>query len=148
MNTPMDTVKTRAVDHAGLTVLSAEEAAARLASCQVGRVSFLLDGDIEIFPVTYVMDGSAVAFQTDVGSKLSAALDRATVAFEIDGFDPARRTGWSVVVKGICEEVLDDDVLARLAATGHQPWIRRGTPLRWVRIMPYSITGRQLNPDE
>ena len=37
---------------------------------------------------------------------------------------------------------------ARLAATNHRPWIGSGDTLRWVRIRPYSITGRRIAPRE
>ena len=38
-----------------------------------------------ITPVNYVLDGGTVTFRTDAGSKLSAALQGAAVAFEVDG---------------------------------------------------------------
>lgn len=137
----------RAIDHAGLSVLSVAECTALLAAGQVGRVAFLADGEPEIFPVTYLTDGSAVVFRSAVGSKLSAALEQAAVAFEIDGVDVAHRHGWSIVVKGTCEEVVDDPSLSRLEATGFQSWIETtetAERFRWIRIRPYSITGRQI----
>ncbi|CAI7974399.1 conserved hypothetical protein [Frankia sp. Hr75.2] len=140
----------RAIDHAGLSVLSVAECATLLAAGQVGRVAFLADGEPEIFPVTYLVDGSAVVFRSAVGSKLSAALEQAAVGFEIDGFDAVHRHGWSVVIKGTCEEVQDDASLSRLEATGFRAWTETTEmtgQFRWIRIRPYSITGRQILPD-
>src|SRR5690625_6810495 len=50
-----------------------------------GRLSFLSDGKIEIFPVNYVFDGDKMFFRTAPGAKLLAAEARAMVAFETDG---------------------------------------------------------------
>jgi nitroimidazol reductase NimA-like FMN-containing flavoprotein (pyridoxamine 5'-phosphate oxidase superfamily) len=134
----------RATDHAGLLVLTVDECAKMLQISDVGRLAFLADGEIEIFPVNYTVDGTAVAFRTIVGSKLAAALDNTAVAFEIDSFDAARRNGWSVVIKGTCEAIRDDATLSRLEATGFRSWIDTPEQLRWVRVRPHSITGRQI----
>ena len=46
----------------------------RATSCSqrtaVGRVGFMVDGEIDILPVCYVMDGRAPAFRTTEGEKL------------------------------------------------------------------------------
>ncbi|WP_307873711.1 MULTISPECIES: pyridoxamine 5'-phosphate oxidase family protein [unclassified Frankia] len=139
----------RAVDHAGMRVLSDDECATMLASRQVGRLAFAADGQIEIFPVAFVLDGSAVVLRSGFGMKLLAALDRTVVAFEVDRFEPASRTGWSVVVKGTCEEIEDTGTLARLETTGFENWIEYphySSTYRWLRIRPYSVTGRTLPP--
>jgi hypothetical protein len=134
-------------DHAGMRVLPEDACLRLLGSHQVGRLAFLADGEVEIFPVTFTVDGEAVVFRTGVGTKLGAALERAVVAFEVDGVDEETRSGWSVVVKGVCEEVQDPGTLGRLAALGFTTWLehpRAGGPFRWVRISPYSVTGRAL----
>ena len=46
-------------------------------------------------------------FGTDPGSKLTAALHGAPVAFEVDGTDEQQQVGWSVVVRGHIEEVTE-----------------------------------------
>jgi nitroimidazol reductase NimA-like FMN-containing flavoprotein (pyridoxamine 5'-phosphate oxidase superfamily) len=138
-----------AVDHAGMRVLSEDECATMLASRQVGRLAFAADGQIEIFPVAFVLDGSAVVLRSGFGAKITAALDRIMVAFEVDRFEPASRSGWSVVVKGTCEEIEDAGTLARLETTGFDNWIeypRHSPTYRWLRIRPYSVTGRALPP--
>jgi nitroimidazol reductase NimA-like FMN-containing flavoprotein (pyridoxamine 5'-phosphate oxidase superfamily) len=139
----------RAVDHIGMRVLSEEECLTLLASRQVGRLAFRADGEIEIFPVAFVLDGEAVVFRTGLGAKLAAALDRSAVAFEVDRIFPASRQGWSVVVKGTCEEIHDPGTLARLATTRFTTWLEQpdtASRFRWIRIRPYSVTGRALPP--
>jgi nitroimidazol reductase NimA-like FMN-containing flavoprotein (pyridoxamine 5'-phosphate oxidase superfamily) len=133
-----------ATDHAGLSVLTMDDCAALLRANQVGRIAFLSDGEIEVFPVNYTVDGNMVAFRTIVGSKLTAALENVTVAFEIDGFDVGRQLGWSVVVKGTCEEVRADATLSRLEATRLRTWLDAPGPLRWIQVRAHSVTGRQI----
>lgn len=134
-------------DEHGLEVLSREECLARLREHSVGRLAVVAGGRPEIFPVNYVLDGEAVVFRTDEGTKLAAA-DRALVAFEIDEIDVATRTGWSVVVHGRAEEMTTFDGPVRersLRELGVDPWAG-GEKRHWVRIEPLSITGRRVAP--
>lgn len=130
-------------DHAGLVVLTLETCLDLLASVPVGRVGLLVAGEVEILPVNHVLDGQCVAFRTGVGSKLSGASVGYPVTFEADGYDEAGESGWSVIVHGHAEVVEDDAEAARLAALGPRGW-RGGDRPYWVRIRPFSITGRQL----
>jgi len=98
-----------------------------------------------IFPVNYRFVNSTVVFQTTDGSKLNTASDHKTVAFEIDGFEPQQQTGWSVLVKGTAEEVMDEDVEAELHRLGLRPWAPYTKARRWVRILPDEITGRKID---
>ena len=42
-----------------------------LARCQLGRLAVDVDGEPDIFPVNYVVDGPRVLFRTAPGSKLA-----------------------------------------------------------------------------
>lgn len=130
-------------DHAGLEVLTLETCLDRLASVPVGRVGLLVAGEVEILPVNHVMDGQCVAFRTGVGSKLSGASIGYPVTFEADDYDDDGETGWSVIIHGEAEVVEDDAEVARLTALGLRGW-KGGDGPYWVRIHPFSITGRQL----
>ncbi|WP_242605729.1 pyridoxamine 5'-phosphate oxidase family protein [Frankia sp. Cppng1_Ct_nod] len=131
------------VDHAGLSVLTFEECLTLLRTTPVGRIAFASDGEVEILPVNYTVDGTIVAFRTADGSKLMAALSNAAVAFEIDGYHAGSRQGWSVVVKGTCD-LVSDPWLARLEATSLEPWADTIARERWVGIRAHSITGRRI----
>ncbi|MGF1664819.1 MAG: pyridoxamine 5'-phosphate oxidase family protein [Acidimicrobiia bacterium] len=135
---------TAPVDHAGLEILGRQECSELLRTTAVGRVAFLADGDISIMPVNYRMQGSSVVFRTTVGAKLEAAARHSPVAFEIDGWDAETQTGWSVVVKGVAAEVLDDAEAADLFDLGLRPWAEAADRRRWVRIRPDEITGRKI----
>ena len=84
-----------------------------------GRVAFVDQADRPpmIMPVNYLMHGEAVVFRIDPNSRLSAALRTANAAFEIDGIDERERTGWSVVVFGRAEDVVDPRELDELRQT-------------------------------
>ena len=115
-----------------------------LASQEVGRVA-VVDGEQPlIFPVNYQVDGNTVVFRTDPGTKLqTAALRR--VAFEVDDFDAQSRKGWSVLVRGVGQEITTaiDPRSERMRTLPVQPWAH-GTKRHWVRIVPTTITGRRV----
>ncbi|MFH8250225.1 pyridoxamine 5'-phosphate oxidase family protein [Microbacterium sp. B2969] len=55
-----------------------------LARCSLGRLAVAIDGQPEIFPVNYVVDGPRVLFRTAPGSKLAELTANPRVAFEVD----------------------------------------------------------------
>jgi pyridoxamine 5'-phosphate oxidase-like protein len=80
--------------------LTKSECFALLARAHLGRVAAVDDRGPVVFPVNFVFDRHTVVLRTDEGTKLDAAVKGSRVAFEIDGADPATRTGWSVLVRG------------------------------------------------
>lgn len=117
-----------------------------LETAEVGRIAFITGaGTPDVLPVNYVLDGEAVVFATGAGSKLTAT-GRGPVAFEVDDTDPARRTGWSVVIHGHAEEITayaSPDLLRRVRAQPPTPWARGERP-HLVRIVATTITGRRI----
>src|SRR5664279_1587071 len=109
-----------AQDHSGLEVLPYDECLLLLAQTPVGRVAFISDGELVILPVNHAMDGGSIVFRTAAGTKLRAAESAAVVGFEVDGFEPGLREGWSVVVSGTAELVLEDAELHRLESCGRR----------------------------
>jgi hypothetical protein len=78
-----------------------------------------------------------------VGSKLLALIRSASAAFEIDGVDPQTRTGWSVIIVGITEDVTNPLDIQRLEGLGLQTW-GPGTKTHWVRIRAWTVSGRRI----
>jgi uncharacterized protein len=111
----------------------------------VGRVGVLVDSAPEIYPVNYRTDGRSILFRTDPGSKLQGLERSPSVCFEIDGLEPASRTGWSVLVKGRAHRLVDADEV-RSAARHHLDYWSIGPKAIWVRIDPLEVTGRRLMP--
>jgi nitroimidazol reductase NimA-like FMN-containing flavoprotein (pyridoxamine 5'-phosphate oxidase superfamily) len=134
---------------ASLRELSQEECYRLLATQQIGRLGVNAENYPLIFPVNYALDDEVVVFRSNAGLKLTAA-DHANVTFEVDDIDPFRRTGWSIVIRGLAEEVTRDhrdELIARTAATGVEPWAP-GDRGHWLRIIPHKVTGRLIVPGE
>lgn len=131
--------------HSGLERLSREECVSLLRSQDVGRLVVVDGGRPLIFPVNYAMDGEAPVFRTASGTKLWAA-SRSPVAFEIDAVDGDARTGWSVVVHGVAQEITAfdaRDLQARVYGLPVHPWAKGDKP-SIVRVVPRLITGRRI----
>jgi nitroimidazol reductase NimA-like FMN-containing flavoprotein (pyridoxamine 5'-phosphate oxidase superfamily) len=124
--------------------LTSDECHRLLAENHVGRLAVVVGGQPIIFPLNYVFDGERVVFRTDEGQKLRHAPLR-RVAFEIDGFDEAEGTGWSVLVQGSTYEItraIDhySEALRQLPVTPFAP----GDKAHWIEIVPTEITGRRI----
>lgn len=143
----MDTPGTEPViDRLGLIVLSDEECWALIDGTPIGRVAFVHDGEPKVLPVNFLVVGHQIAFRSTSGSKFSTASMRRPVAFEVDGWDVHTRSGWSVLVEGTADLVLDADEEADLEQRGLEPWAVHDQPMEWVRILPNDISGRRISP--
>jgi uncharacterized protein len=125
------------------TELSVDESMTLLAQTAVGRLVYVADGEPGVMPVNYVFDSGTVVFRTAYGAVLDIISEGARVAFEVDDFDPATRTGWSVLVRGKAEEIW----LAKDLAAAHKLELSSWAPgerTHFVRISPSTITGRRI----
>lgn len=114
-----------------------------LAGEHLGRLAVVDDRGPVVFPVSYVLDRHTLVFRTEEGTKLNAAWSGSRACFEVDGFDVAAGTGWSVVVRGEITEVTDPAELARLRELPLR--VRApGTRNHYVRILPAVLTGRRI----
>lgn len=91
------------------------------------------------------MDGSSPVFRSTWGSKLDTASAAGLVALEADDVDPGTGRGWSVVLKGRAAIEYNDDAVARYETFGVPAWLRDDTETFWVRVLPDSVTGRELD---
>ena len=127
----------------GLELLSEEQCRQLLAGGEVGRVGITIGALPAIFPVNYrVIDGS-IHFWTAPGSKMSAAVAGAVVAFEVDDYQLADRTGWSVLAVGPAEVISDPEIAAKLIASRLEPFVDSPRTIV-VRIEPEFLSGRRL----
>jgi nitroimidazol reductase NimA-like FMN-containing flavoprotein (pyridoxamine 5'-phosphate oxidase superfamily) len=127
-----------------MLVLSREESLRLLAANTFGRLAVAMDSPV-IRPVNYIFDESSqsVAFRTADGSKFHAMLINGNAAFEIDGIDPGSRTGWSVIIVGMTEEVTTPSELRRLNRLGLEAWTP-GHKAHWMRIRAWTVSGRRI----
>ena len=127
----------------GLELLEEAEALALLAGGDIGRVGIPIGGLPAILPVNYGVVDGCILFRTGTGSKLAAAARGAMVAFEVDDYDRAARSGWSVLVIGPSEIVHDVDITFRVLDAAIEPWAG-GIRTSIVRIRPELVSGRRL----
>jgi nitroimidazol reductase NimA-like FMN-containing flavoprotein (pyridoxamine 5'-phosphate oxidase superfamily) len=127
-----------------LEVLSPIACSMHLRREDVGRVAVLVDGHPEIFPVNYAVDERGdIFFRTDPGSKLDAVATAPTIAFEIDGLDEERHSGWSVLAVGPARWVVGPEQVAHARTLPLQPWAA-GAKANVVRLSPTKLTGRRI----
>jgi uncharacterized protein len=129
------------VDRNGLEVLGRDESLRLLSTAVLGRIAITSGALPTVLPVNFRWAGRRILFRTGVGTKLSAATAHA--ALEVDEIDVESETGWSVVVTGMAEEVVDP---AELAEAGTLPLVRwaPGPDSRIVAISPDLVSGRRI----
>jgi nitroimidazol reductase NimA-like FMN-containing flavoprotein (pyridoxamine 5'-phosphate oxidase superfamily) len=120
-----------------LEVLTVEECYELVRGQVIGRLAIGSgQGPPFVAPVTFVLDDTSIVFRSDPGEKFDAVDQHVT--FQVDGFDPHHRTGWSVLLHGRIELAADADV----AHLDLEPWI--GPRAFWIRLVPEVVTGRRL----
>jgi nitroimidazol reductase NimA-like FMN-containing flavoprotein (pyridoxamine 5'-phosphate oxidase superfamily) len=112
----------------------------------IGRLGFAAEGEQLILPVNYAVDGHCIVVRTGRTVMLEALGPGATVAFEVDGADAVSETGWSVLIKGHASEMDPPGTRGGAPALALRPWTS-GSRDHWLRIMPWSVTGRAISRD-
>ncbi|XVQ09689.1 pyridoxamine 5'-phosphate oxidase family protein [Spirillospora sp. CA-255316] len=130
------------LDHGGLEILDTGECRTLLAATPLGRVVFTDSALPTVQPVNYVLAEGDVIIRTHPASRLATAAHDAVVAFEIDDYDAAARTGWSVVAIGKARGVSDPAELAVLRVLPLHSWAP-GERDHYIRIHPQIISGRR-----
>ena|SRR5690242_13640627 len=126
----------------GLEVIPRSECLELLASQSVGRVGV---GGVRpgIFPVVFAMLDGDIVFRTAPGEKLIAAALHRDVVFEVDRYDVESRTGWSVNVIGIIEELREPAARDRAEALELEPWAGEWRD-RYCAVRTRDVTGRRI----
>lgn len=137
-------------DQVGSAVeLSREECWSLLATKPVGRVAFVAPDGPRIVPVNYVLRDGRVEFRTTSYSELATHAPGHPVAFEVDDLDTEHSAGWSVLVTGLCERVMEEfgSVFTSPGETAATPWAGGRRPMV-LRIEASHVTGRHVGPGE
>lgn len=133
----MDEAKSRKV-----VMLGPEECFALLGPAGVGRVAFTDVAGPAVVPVNYTADGGDLVFRTALGGWLDQSLTTSItgadvrIAFQVDAFDPATRTGWSVLARGGAHHVAAEE-LGDLRVDTWAGEERRS----YIRLTPREISG-------
>jgi nitroimidazol reductase NimA-like FMN-containing flavoprotein (pyridoxamine 5'-phosphate oxidase superfamily) len=130
----------RAVPHAELRELSAEQCRTHLSVGGVGRVVFSAARGPVALPVNYEFTEGQIVFSTD-DAKGAALSSGGTVGFEIDRVDETLSEGWSVLVTGRCRLVEDPDEVQRLSSLDLEAWAG-GDRHTLIAMEPGETTGR------
>ncbi|WP_110239659.1 pyridoxamine 5'-phosphate oxidase family protein [Nocardioides gilvus] len=135
--------------------LSFEECRELLLTQSVGRVAFSSPDGVRIVPVNFALRDGSVEFRTTSYSELATHAPGTRVAFEVDQLDPAHRSGWSVIVTGDCERVLEHSgsTLSGSTRSGSapggdaDPWAG-GRRQLVLRLHAHQMTGRRVGGGE
>ena len=131
-------------DRHGLEVLSLSQCLALLRSRPLGRLAYLDAGGPTVVPVNHLVDGPSIVLRSLSGGKTDAVLNGQSVAFQLDEHDPARGTGWSVLVRGRAVPVDDPEEIARFEAELDSWAAQDREDVTWLRIVAEEISGRRL----
>ena len=134
---------------AHLQHLSQDECFALLATQEIGRIGINAEHYPLIFPVNYALDHGVIVIRSGPGTKLTHA-SHANVTFEVDEINQGQRSGWSVLVRGLAEELTDhhrDALIERTKAAAKEPWAP-GEHGHWLRLIPHAVSGRRLAAGE
>ena len=88
-------------------------------------------------------------YRTGSGTKLHS-IHRSNVTFEVDSIDLVHHTGWSVMVKGVAQELSVErnrETVSQAELRGCTPWAP-GERNHFIRILADEITGRIIRPGE
>ncbi|MDG9705701.1 pyridoxamine 5'-phosphate oxidase family protein [Streptomyces sp. DH37] len=130
--------------HDGFRELDRQECLRLLEQVPLGRVVYTENALPAVLPVNFFLDRDlGVVLRTSAASRMARAVDTSVVAFEVDRFEEATRSGWSVVVTGRAALVTDPAEAERLARSGPVSWAPVGDGA-FVRIEPELVTGRVL----
>ena len=129
------------IDRDGFEVLDRAECLHLLEGAVVGRIAGTCGALPVVFPVGYAVDGDSIILRTGRGTDLAFATSRSVVAFEVDNLHERGRSGWTVMVTGMAEEVQDEREAERLRRLLHDD--DDGYEPRLVRISSELISGRR-----
>ena len=128
-----------AIENGPITVLDDREAWNRLSSVALGRLVTSFGGQLEIFPVNFVVQNDTVLFRTAEGTKLFTTVMNEKVLFEADDHTVAE--GWSVIVRGTARLLTGAEEIQEADRAGLMPWVPT-EKLRYVRVTPTELTAR------
>jgi hypothetical protein len=138
----MNTMDRIAADASGLEVLSEAEAFALLATVSVGRLVYSDRALPSLVPVSFSLDERDIVIRTGRRSSPATHASGNVVAFEVDDIG-AGRSGWTVLVTGRIELVIDPFEVARLGALQLPTWAPAVSD-RYLRLRPELIAGRRI----
>lgn len=136
-------------ERTGNEVIPLSQCVHHLETKEVGRLAFVRESRIYLYPINYAWDGEAIVFRSSPESPIGDAVD-VEVVFEIDHIDERDQHGWSVIARGVPSLVDPNetpDLMRRLKSLSLYPW-SEGDKSVWIRMIPSPLTGRVVNRKE
>ena len=126
-----------------IRVLDEQQAYELLTTTTIGRIGFVHEGRVQIYPVNFALSGRDLLLRTSPEGVLADLTREPAVqaSFEVDYHDPLGSTAWSVLVHGTLSRVADDEA-AGIAARIN-PWAGEGRDLP-LALRVESIAGRSV----
>lgn len=131
-------------DYDRLEELSDADCLALLRTVPVGRIGISVDALPVILPVNFVLHGRDLLLRTVPGTKLNAAIAGVVVALEADHYDGPTGEAWSVLVRGVAEEITDPQQKIEANAVVPRSWAFGDGADHLVRIPITVVSGRRL----
>ena len=128
-------------DPGHIIVLTREECLHLLAQVDVGRVGVSMDALPVILPVHFAVSDEWVVFRSTLGTRLDAATLGAVVAFQADGYDPTRTSGWSVMLQGVAAAAPDGIPHSPLGPGSAHPWLSPERDRRLIQLATDNLRG-------
>ena len=110
---------------------------------QTGRIAFASGDRVLVLPLNYRYHDGAIVFRTEAGTEIDALADGAAVSFQVDSVDPTWQEGWSVLVEGTLEAVVDAEERREIHTLPLRSWAP-GERDRTYRIDPATLSGRRI----
>lgn len=129
----------------GLARLTRDECLALLAGVSLARVGVSVDALPAILPVTIALMDGSVVFGTVPGTKLALATAGSILAIEADEYDPKLGGGWSVLVRGVASELIDETDVTEARQLLADSWIGTDVAEHFVAVSCDLVTGRRLS---
>lgn len=127
-------------EYGPIAVLGDNEAWQLLGSVPLGRLVTTFGGQLEIFPVNFVVQNGTVLFRTAEGTKLFTTVMNDQVLFEAD--DHTSTEGWSVIVRGTAKVLTTAEDIREAEKAQLMPWVPTAK-LRFVRITATELSARR-----
>ena len=142
MNETDDVVSRDTAGQGIIAALPPDECMRLLAgAATVGRIAFSNGRGQQLIPINFSVRAGSIQFRTPAGSILADLAEETHVAFEADHVDYPNQVGWSVVVHGRTEAIVEDH------PDGPDPtqttWTSRPRDVV-IQVVPIEVSGRRV----
>ena len=131
------------MERSGVDALTRSECMELLDQARVGRVGVSIDALPAILPVNFTLLDESILFCTVPGTSLARAVAASVVAFQVDSYDPAGSTGWSVLAVGRANEITEPTTLDRARSIPLDAWALSTGADRFVCLETTRLSGRR-----